>query len=105
MEKYGTPFFGKDRVTSDLYAMEANSMTLISKQVTIMPQASTSTGVSPKYPSQVFSPLLVADNSLTLPAAEATQISQVDGLFIGNEERGATGGTPEKHYLLFFEHK
>ena len=51
MEKYGTPYFGVDRITGDLYAMEANTMTLISKRATIMPQVSTSAGVSPKYPS------------------------------------------------------
>ena len=30
MEKYGTPFFGVDRITGDLYAMEVNSMKLTS---------------------------------------------------------------------------
>ena len=44
MEKYGTPFFGEDRITGDLYAMEATSMTLISKRATPMPQVSTLTG-------------------------------------------------------------
>ena len=46
-------------------------MTLISEMATIMPQVSTSTGVSTQYPSQVFSPPLVADSSLTLLKAES----------------------------------
>ena len=36
----------------------------------------------------------MADNSLTLPAAKSTQVPQVDRVVVGNEERGATGGTP-----------
>ena len=40
MEKYETPFFGMDRITSDLYAMEATSMTLISERATIILQMS-----------------------------------------------------------------
>ena len=59
-----------------------------------MPEVSTSTGVNPQYPSQEFSPLLVADNSLTLAAAECTWVPQVDTMVIGNKERGAIGGTP-----------
>ena len=93
-EKYGTPFVGVDRITSDLYAMEANSMTLIFERATIVSWVSTSTGVSPQYPSQVFSPPSVADNALTLLAAESTWVPQVDRMVIGNEERGAIGGTP-----------
>ena len=51
------PFFGIDKITSDLYVMEATSMTLISERTTLMPQVSTSVGVNSQYPSQVFSPL------------------------------------------------
>ena len=93
IEKYGTPFFGVDRITSDLYAMEANSMTLISERETIMPQVSTFAGVISQYPFQVFSPLM-ADNSLTLLSAESSQMPQADRVVVGNEERGAIGGTP-----------
>ena len=42
----------------------------------------------------MFSPPLMADNSLTLPAAQSTQVPQVDRMVVGNEERGAIGGTP-----------
>ena len=73
MEKYVTPFFGVDR-----YAMEAVSMTLISERSTIMPQVSTLIGVISHYPSQVLSPSLIADNNLTLPAAESTLVHQAD---------------------------
>ena len=59
-----------------------------------MPLVSTSTGISPQCPSQVFSPLSGADNSLTLLAAGYTQVPQMDRMVIGNEERGAIGGTP-----------
>ena len=78
MEKYGTPFFGMDRITSDLYAMEATSMTLISERATIMPQVSTLLGVIPQYPSQVLSPPLMADHNLTLPVAKSTWVPQAD---------------------------
>ena len=53
MEKFGTPFFRVDRITSELHVMEATSMTLISERATIMPQASTFVGVISQYPSQV----------------------------------------------------
>ena len=56
MEKYRTPFFRVDRITSNLYAMEATFMTLISEKATIMPQVSILAGVISQYPSQVFSP-------------------------------------------------
>ena len=46
MEKYRTPFFGVDRVTCDLYAMEVTSMALIPERVTFMLQVSTSVGVT-----------------------------------------------------------
>ena len=72
MDKYGTPLFGVDWITSDLYVFEATSMTLISERATIMPQVSTMLWVIPQYPSQVLSPPLMADNNLTLPAAEST---------------------------------
>ena len=49
MEKYGTPFFGVNRITSDLYAMEAASLTLISEKATIMPQVSTLVVVTSQY--------------------------------------------------------
>ena len=56
--RYTEPhFFGVDRITSDLYAMEATSMTLISERATIISQVCTSAGVSSPYPSQLFSPL------------------------------------------------
>ena len=57
-----------DRITSDLYAMEANTMTLVSERATIIPWVSTYTGPSPQCPSQVFSSASVADSSLALPA-------------------------------------
>ena len=82
MEKYGTPLFGVDRITGDFYAMKANSMTLISERAAIMPQVSTSTGVSPQYLSQVFNPLSVADNSITLLVAESTHVHQADRVVI-----------------------
>ena len=94
MVKYGFPFFGVDRITSDLYEMEATSMTLISQRATIMSQVSTWAGVSSQYPSQVFNPPSMADNSLTLPAVESTWVPQADRVVVGNGERGATGGTP-----------
>ena len=96
MEKYGAPFCGLDKITSDLYVMEAYSMTLISERATSMLQVGTSTGVSSQYPCQVFSPLLVADNSLILPAAKSTGVSQADRMFVGNEcwKTGAVGGIP-----------
>ena len=78
MEKYGTPFFGVDKISGDLYAMEANSMTLISERATIMPQVSTSAGVTSQYPSKAFSPPVMTDNSLTLLEAESTWVPQVD---------------------------
>ena len=93
IKKYGTPFFAVDRITSDLYAMEANSMTLISERATIMPQVSTSAGISSQHPSQVLNPPSMADNSLTLLAAESTQVPQTDRVVVGTEERGAIGGT------------
>ena len=71
---------------SVLYAMEANSMTLIPERATIMPQVSASKGVSPQYPSKVLSPPSVADNSLTLTAAECAWIPHADRIVIGNEE-------------------
>ena len=92
MEKYGTPFFRVDRITGDLYAMEANSMTLISERAAIMPQVNTSTGVCSQYPSQVFSAILVSDNYLTLPAAESTWVPQAVRADVGNE-RDAIGAT------------
>ena len=94
MEKYGTPCFGVNRITSDIYAMEANSMTLISERATIMTQVRSSTWASPQYQSQVFIPPSVADSSLTLPAAKSTQVPQMDRMVIWNEERDAIGGTP-----------
>ena len=66
MEKYRTPFFGVVRITSDLYAMEATSITLISERATTMPQVSTPVGVISQYPSQALSTLLMAENNLTL---------------------------------------
>ena len=36
----------------------------------------------------------MADNSLTLPAAESTQVPQVHRVIIKDEERGAIGGNP-----------
>ena len=57
------PIFGVDKITGGLYAREANSMTLILERATIMPQVSTLAGLSSPYPSQVFSPPLMADNS------------------------------------------
>ena len=54
-----------------------------------LPQVSNSAGVSSQYPSNVFSPPLMADNSLTLLAAKSTQRSQADGVVVRNEERGA----------------
>ena len=94
MEKCVTQFFEVDRITSDLYAIEAISMTLISERATIMPWVSTFIGVSPQYLSQVFSPLLVSDTSLMLLAAKSNQVPQAQRVVIRNEERGATGGTP-----------
>ena len=86
MEKYGNPIFGVDSITSDLYAMEANSMVLTSESATIIPQINTSAGVSSQCPSQVFSPPSMADNSLTLLAAKSIHVLQVDMVVVGNEE-------------------
>ena len=69
-------------------------MTLISERTTIMPQVSPLAGVSSQYPSQVLSPPLMTDNSLTLPAAGSTWVPQAHKMVVGNEGRGATGGTP-----------
>ena len=71
-----------DRITGDLYAMKANSMTLISQRAAIMPQVSTLTGVSCQYLFQVFNPLSVADNSITLLAAKSTHVHQADRVVI-----------------------
>ena len=78
MEKYGIPFFGVDRVTSDLYAMQATPMTTIPERATIMPHVSTSVGEMSQYPSQVLSLPLMADNDLTLPAAKSTWVPQAE---------------------------
>ena len=69
-------------------------MALISERTTIMPQVSTYVGVNSTYPSQVFSPSVMADDSVTLPAAESVWVPQADRVVVGNEERGAIGGTP-----------
>ena len=94
MGKYRTSCFRVDRITGDLYIMEATSMALISERKTFMPQVTTSVGVIFQYPSQVLSSPLMADNKLTLPAAESTQMPQADRVITGNEEKGAIGGTP-----------
>ena len=39
-----------------------------------MPQVNTLVGVTFQYPSQVFSPPLMAENNLTLPATKSTQV-------------------------------
>ena len=76
MEKYRTSFFGVERITGDLYAMKATSMTLISERATIMPQVSTLVGVASHYPSQVLRSRLMAGNTLILPATKSTQVPQ-----------------------------
>ena len=76
------PFFGVDRITGDLCAMETDSMTFISERATIMPKVSTSTRVSPQYQSQVLSPPLGADSTLSLLAAESTWVPQADRMVI-----------------------
>ena len=86
MEKYRTPLFGVNRKTSEPYAMEANSMTLVLERATIMLQISTSAGIISQYPSQVFNPSLMADNCLTLLAAEPTQVPQADRVVVRNEK-------------------
>ena len=53
---------------------------------------STLTGVSFQYPSEGFSPPLIADSNLSLPAAKSTQVPQADSVVVGMK-RGATGGT------------
>ena len=94
MEKYGTPFFRVDRITSDLCAIEAASMTLISERATIMCQVSTSAGVISQYPSEVYSPPpLMADNNPTLTATESTWVLKAERVVVGNKERGATEGS------------
>ena len=40
MSKYGTPFFGVDKLTYNLFAIESDYMVLITEEETIMPQAS-----------------------------------------------------------------
>ena len=65
MEKY--PFFEVDNIYGNPYPMRTNFMTLLS--------------------------YLVADSSLTLPASKSTWVPQADRMVIGNEERGAIGGT------------
>ena len=59
MEKYGTPFLEQI----------GYPMISILERATIMPQVSTSVGITSQYPSQVLSLLLMADNNLTVPAA------------------------------------
>ena len=59
-----------------------------------MPQVSTLAGVSYQYTCQVFSPPLMANNSLNLPAAKSTCVPQANRVVVGNEERVTTGGTP-----------
>ena len=36
----------------------------------------------------------MADNNLTMPAAESSQVPQADRVIFRMEERGAVGGTP-----------
>ena len=86
-------FFGVDRITSDLYAMETTSMILISERATIMLLVCTLAGASSQYPFQVFTPPSEDYNSLTLLAATSTLLTEVDRMVVGNEERGAIGGT------------
>ena len=92
MEKYGTPFFGVDRITSDLCAMEATFMTLISEMATIMPQVSTLVGVTSHYPSEALSPPLMAHNNITLQTAKSTQVPQPERVVMRNKEKGVTAG-------------
>ena len=58
MDKCGSPFYGVDRLTGDLYAMRVNTMTLIPEKATIMPQVSSTIVTYPVDPSQKFSPSL-----------------------------------------------
>ena len=37
LEQYGTPFYGLDCITLQLYAMYTNSMTLSQEQVSVLP--------------------------------------------------------------------
>ena len=68
-------------------------MTLISERATIMPQVSTSEGINFQHPSQEFSSPSMADNSLTLSAAESIWVPQADRMVVGNEERHAIRDT------------
>ena len=63
----GHHFFGVNRLTSDLYAMEANSMLLITKKAAVMPQVDDS-GEMPSWdPSWTFSPPLGNEMGLAPP--------------------------------------
>ena len=51
-----------------------------------MPQVNISIGKTSQYPSQVFSPLLMADINLTLPKTISTWVPQTEWVVIRNEE-------------------
>ena len=99
MDKYETPF-GVDKITGDLYAMEANSITIQDKATPMtpaLPQVRASAGTGPTYPLQAFSPLLKTVTGLTLPAAESTWIPHAvsPSMSCDGDKRGTIGHTPE----------
>ena len=93
MKRFGTPFYGVDQLTGNQYALEANSMTFIQEDTTIMPHVSSTIGTCPVDPSQALSPPLGVATKLTPPVAGSSQVQQavVPGPADENEERGATG--------------
>ena len=77
MEKCGTPFYNVDWLKGDLYAMQANTMTLIQEKASIMSQASSNIGMCPPGPSCTFIPSLGTVTRLTPLVAKSTHIPKV----------------------------
>ena len=99
MDKYGALSTGVSKLTSDLYAMEANSMLLITEKATIMPQVDDTGHIHPLDPSQTFSPPLWPITRLIPLVAESTWVPQpnIEGDFCQDAEQHAIGVHP---YML-----
>ena len=69
MSNYRTPFFRVNKLTGDLYAMESDTMVLITEKVTIMMQVSDICTKHHSDPSGTFSPSLGTTAGLTPPCS------------------------------------
>ena len=74
MDKCQAPFFWVNKLTSDLYAMEANSILLNAEKPIIMPQVDDTGWMHPLDPSWTFSPFLWP----CTPVSESTWVSQLN---------------------------